>query len=237
MPDALPVRWVDTVPSTQELAHLLAAEGAPHGTSVAAREQRDGRGTRGRRWHSPLGGLWMSVVCRPATGASAEAFSLRVGVAVARAVMGLDDRLRGLRVKWPNDLFLDGRKLGGILCEGRWQGASLTWVVAGIGINVRNPIPPEVADTATRVAAHAPELTPEALAGPVAEAIAGATRTGGPLRATERSEFRALDLLAGRRLVSPVPGTAEGIDAMGALRVRDEHGVVHQVTDGPAVLA
>lgn len=116
--------------STSDRALALARAGSPLPALVLADRQSAGRGRRGRRWLSdtPLG-LWFTVA-RAWEGGEVGALSLRVGLAAARAVELV---ARGLRVgvKWPNDLFVDGRKLGGILCE-RADGI----VLAGIGLNV-----------------------------------------------------------------------------------------------------
>ncbi len=232
-----PVRWLDAVPSTQEVAHLLAESGAVHGTAVAAREQRSGRGTRGRVWHSPLGGLWLSVVCRPGHQASSECFSVRVGLAVATAIASVAPEAPAVALKWPNDLYLGGRKLGGILCEARWQGAELAWIVAGIGINVRNPIPGEVAAIATSLAAVAPRLTPEELAEPVAHLVAARAGAGGPLTPMELAEFDRRDFLRGRPVAEPFAGVASGIDRSGALAIQGDDGRTHLALAGTVVLA
>jgi len=118
--------------STMDVLHELAQGGAPAGTAVVAEEQTAGRGSRGRHWASPIGGLWLSVLSRPAT-AGLELVSLRAGLAVAELLerLGVSGRIM---IKWPNDLMLDDRKTGGLLCEARWQGAALAWVVIGLGL-------------------------------------------------------------------------------------------------------
>jgi BirA family biotin operon repressor/biotin-[acetyl-CoA-carboxylase] ligase len=183
------VEWHDSLPSTMDLAHTRAAEGAAHGTAVAARVQTAGRGRRGRTWHSPAGGLWMSVVCRPADAEGVEHLSLRVGLAVAETIERLFPDLPRLTVKWPNDLLLGGRKLAGILCEARWEGGTPAWVIAAVGLNVSNPIPDEVAGQATRLADFIPGLHPERLAEPLAAAIADAAFRPGALTAEESRQL------------------------------------------------
>lgn len=183
------VEWHEVLPSTMDLAHSRAAEGAPHGTAVAARVQTAGRGRRGRTWHSPAGGLWMSVVCRPSDPGGVEHLSLRVGLAVAQTLERLFPDLPRLTVKWPNDVLLGGRKLAGILCEARWEGATPAWVIAAVGLNVCNPIPDEVADQAIRLAEYLPGLIPEPLAGPLAAAIAEAADRPGALTAEESRQL------------------------------------------------
>ncbi len=107
-----------------------------------------GRGSRGRSWHSPRGGLWLSVLLRPA--AAADVLSLRVGLAVETALRSLAPDLH-LALKWPNDLMLDDRKVGGILCEARWQGDALGWVAVGLGTQREEPDPGGVAGRRHRV--------------------------------------------------------------------------------------
>jgi BirA family transcriptional regulator, biotin operon repressor / biotin---[acetyl-CoA-carboxylase] ligase len=110
--------------STSIDARELAIAGAPHGTLVTGDEQHDGRGRQGRRWHAPAGeGLLCSLVLRDPPAL----LPIAAGVAVAEAVGP------GARLKWPNDVLLDGRKVAGILVEGRPQER---WAVLGIGVNV-----------------------------------------------------------------------------------------------------
>ena len=121
--------------STNERAKALAAAGAPHGTLVTATEQTAGRGRQGRSWLAEAGAaVLMSVVLRPPP----EALPLAAAVAVAEAVPA------ETAIKWPNDVLVGGRKLAGILVEGRPQEG---WVVLGIGLNVSG-IPDEVGDIA-----------------------------------------------------------------------------------------
>jgi BirA family biotin operon repressor/biotin-[acetyl-CoA-carboxylase] ligase len=110
--------------STNDEARTLALGGAPHGALVTASEQIAGRGRDGRRWAAPPGSaLLCSLVLRDPP----ELLSLRAGVAVAEA---LDERAR---LKWPNDVLIDGRKVAGILVEARPRER---WAVLGIGVNV-----------------------------------------------------------------------------------------------------
>ena len=221
--------------STQDLVHQLGEDGAPHGTAIVAEEQVQARGTRGRAWHAPRGGIWMSVLCRPQVAAAAEVLSLRVGLAVAAALEA--HTVARIRLKWPNDLMLGERKLGGILCEARWRGDRLAWVTVGIGINVTNPIPPDVAMTAARLADHDPQVSADQLAGPVAEAIAGVDGNAGMLTDLELAAFAGRDWLRGRAIVAPEPGVADGIDRTGALLVLGSDGRTRSIRTGSVVLA
>lgn len=206
----------EVVGSTQDLAHQLAADGAAAGTTVIAREQRSGRGTRGREWVASTGGLWLSMVVRPAE-AAIECLSLRVGLAVAEAVesTGVGEPIR---LKWPNDLFLRDRKLGGILVEARWVGERFAWAVAGIGINVANPLPAAFAAEAIRLGEVTPGATPAAIESTVVEAIRrAASATAGSLDQAELASFAERDWLRGRTLASPPGARCDGITDKGEL--------------------
>ena len=139
-----------TVDSTQRVAFELAEGGASDGTVVVADTQTAGRGRRGRAWHdAPGDGLLVSIVLRPRLSvADLPKLSFAAAVAVAEAL----DLTTGLttRLKWPNDVLVNGRKLAGILLESRIVANPL--VVAGIGINMRQrSFPADLAGTATSV--------------------------------------------------------------------------------------
>lgn len=214
------VRWLDVAGSTQDAAHELAATGAPHGTAVAARVQTAGRGTRRRQWISSEGGLWLSVVCRPREIAAIEAVSLRVGLGLASLLERWLPQSARVAIKWPNDLYLDDRKAGGVLAEARWQGDALGWLVVGVGINVANALPMLDGPMATRLADFGVNRPVEELAPLVATAVSEATRSGAPLTPQEIRVFEARDWLRGRRVTLPHCGVAAGINETGKLRIR-----------------
>lgn len=217
-----------------DAVHDLAQAGAAAGTAVVAEEQTVGRGSRGRAWSSPPGGLWLSVLARP-EAAGLELLSLRAGLAVVELL----DRLgagRRLRLKWPNDLMLDERKSGGILCEARWQGPSLAWVVIGLGLNVTNPPSPELDATATCLARALPGVTPGDLVEPVVESLRAVDASAGMLTDAEQARFADRDWLRGRALETPEPGTAIGVAPDGALMVRRQDGTIVHVRAGTVKL-
>jgi BirA family biotin operon repressor/biotin-[acetyl-CoA-carboxylase] ligase len=129
--------------STMDEARILALAGAAEGLIVVADEQTAGRGTKGRAWHSPPGaGLYATVLLRPASGPNLV--PLAVGVALREAAA---ETAPAVRLKWPNDLVWEGRKIAGILCEGGADGLGSRVVLAGIGINVGQApgdFPPEI---------------------------------------------------------------------------------------------
>jgi len=137
-PPVLPDGWtlvaLDTVGSTNDEAARLADSGAPEGTVVWSREQTGGRGRRGRRWSSPVGNLYTSTILRPDCVASRAA---EIGFVAALAVADMVPAGREVRVKWPNDVLVDGGKVAGILLESAvGDGGRVLHVVAGIGVNV-----------------------------------------------------------------------------------------------------
>lgn len=113
-----------------------------------ARVQTSGRGRWKRRWESGPGGLYLSVLLRPEASHSTSLLPLVVSISVVEAVLELVDVELSLR--WPNDLYLDDRKLGGILCEGSFKGARPELFVAGIGVNVHQRIEDFPAEVASR---------------------------------------------------------------------------------------
>jgi BirA family biotin operon repressor/biotin-[acetyl-CoA-carboxylase] ligase len=210
-----------SVSSTLDLVHELAQEGAPAGTAVLADEQVRGRGREGRRWHSPPGaGILLGYLHRPRGPGVAGVLALRVGLAVGEALSALGF---GPRLKWPNDVVLGDRKVGGILCEARSQGAGVSWVAVGIGLNVRGAVPAEVAGKAVALDEVRPGVTRVA----VLEALMPRLHQladGPALSETERAAYRRYDWLAGREVVEPVRGKVLGVDVDGALLVGSARG-------------
>jgi BirA family biotin operon repressor/biotin-[acetyl-CoA-carboxylase] ligase len=227
---------LDTVTSTQDRIQDLAMQGAPAGTAVMAAVQTAGRGRRGRAWHAPRGGLWLSVLCRPASEPALEVLSLRVALAAIEVVERHAANV-SLEIKWPNDLMLDGRKLGGILCEAHWQGESAAWVGVGVGINLANPIPLELEDQAVTLGSYAPSLIPAMLAQDLVNGIVAASEINRHLSPREIQEFTDRDWLGGRRLIEPARGVASGINGEGLLLVKGDDGTMDQVRSGTVVVA
>jgi BirA family biotin operon repressor/biotin-[acetyl-CoA-carboxylase] ligase len=151
-PLARVVEVYEALGSTQWRARELARAGTPHGTLVIAGIQTGGRGRLGRSWGSPKGGLWMSLVLRPRLDASlASRITQTAAVGVAKALweVGVE-----ARIKWPNDLLAEGKKICGILAEssaGHAPGSAkerpLDYAVLGVGVNANlDPAELRVAD-------------------------------------------------------------------------------------------
>jgi BirA family biotin operon repressor/biotin-[acetyl-CoA-carboxylase] ligase len=214
-----PHRHFRQVGSTNTVARELAEAGAPNGTVVTADEQTAGRGRQGRTWTAPPGSaLLFSAIVRP-LGTRHPLLPLAVALAVCEAA----ERLRPgaeCKVKWPNDIHLDGRKLSGILIEARPQEE---WAVVGVGLNLAIPnddFPEELRGRATSlfgdgdppggIAERARVALSEALERWV-EADTG----------TILAAWRERDTLLGREVSwERGSGVAEGIDERGFLLVR-----------------
>lgn len=217
----------DDVSSTLDVAHELAAGGAPAGTIIVADAQSAGRGRLGRSWRSERGaGIWLTVIERPSDAQDLDVLPLRIGIALAPA---LDAFANGpVSIKWPNDLYVGGGKLAGVLTEARWRGEGLEWVAIGVGINVRAP----VGEAAAGLAHGARRLD---VLSAVVPAIREAARRRGPLTEGELEVYAARDQAVGRECVEPVAGRVCGIDASGALLVGLASGIV-AVRSGSLVL-
>jgi BirA family transcriptional regulator, biotin operon repressor / biotin---[acetyl-CoA-carboxylase] ligase len=199
--------------STNERARALAAAGAPHGTLVTADEQRAGRGRQGRTWTAPpRSAVLMSVVLRELS----ETLPLAAAVAVCEALPV------EASIKWPNDVWIDGRKVAGILVEGRPQEG---WAVLGIGLNVTtDELPAELRATSLRLEGSA-LAAEEALA-----AVVSALRLWLPRPAPDvLAAWRSRDALLGRPVRwqnGSKEGIAAGVDDSGALIVETGDGRV-----------
>jgi BirA family biotin operon repressor/biotin-[acetyl-CoA-carboxylase] ligase len=239
-------RYHDEIESTNSEAKALALKGAPEGTVVVAEAQSAGRGRLGRRWTSPAGkGLLFSVVLRPALSMNeAHLLTLVAAAAVAEAI---EKHIAArVRIKWPNDLFIDDRKVGGILMEVSGEQDEVDWVVLGIGLNVNtefSELPVALRRTATSLKMAGGEAVDrsDVLATLLLclEAHYKAAARGGFDRAL--SAFRERDYLLSRAISvetrqGPVVGRAAGIDDRGALLVELPHRRIRSFHSGDVTL-
>jgi BirA family transcriptional regulator, biotin operon repressor / biotin---[acetyl-CoA-carboxylase] ligase len=210
----------DSIPSTQDEVQRLAAAGAPSGAVVLADEQTAGRGRQGRAWHSPAGaGVWLSLLLRPRQRPEGGALAIRAGLAAIAAVAEAAPAAAA-RLKWPNDLVVAGRKVGGILCEARWSGAGASWVVVGVGINVVGRLAPELRDRATALADVSPGVSRLSLVAALVPRLRALEPLPPVLDAGERRDFLRLEWRE-----RGAPETVD-IDPSGALLVRSASGAL-----------
>ncbi|MCC6013210.1 MAG: biotin--[acetyl-CoA-carboxylase] ligase [Candidatus Verstraetearchaeota archaeon] len=128
---------LESIDSTQRLIKELAEKGFPEGTLVIALEQTNGKGRMNRKWYSPRGGLWFSLLLRPLISPKdIYKLSLLFGVAITTSL-----EYYGIKasLKWPNDIIINNRKLCGILLEGDIELDKVNFVTVGIGINANFP--------------------------------------------------------------------------------------------------
>jgi BirA family biotin operon repressor/biotin-[acetyl-CoA-carboxylase] ligase len=236
-------RWVrdilvfQSTSSTNDIITALARDGAPAGIAAFAEEQTAGRGRLGRQWQSPPGlGLWFSLLLRPDLPiAEWPRLTLWLACALARAIR--EHTPVDIMLKWPNDLYLGGRKLAGILVETS-LGES-PFATAGIGLNVNHAaFPPPLDTTATSLRIHtgAP-LDRNALAASILTSIGQSL----PLLGTHFADIlkwaRGADCLRGRQVSATAGsttyyGVALGLDPGGALLLRTPAGDTVRVTSG-----
>jgi BirA family biotin operon repressor/biotin-[acetyl-CoA-carboxylase] ligase len=224
-----PHRHFTRTDSTNSRARELAAAGAPHGTVVTASGQTAGRGRQGRTWTAPPNkALLYSAIVRPLEEHHVT-LPLAVPLAVCEAAEQMNPDLE-CKVKWPNDIHVEGRKLAGVLIEARPQDG---WAVVGVGLNIsirRDEFPPELQDTATSILDHGQRTQERGSAGPSPLLSAGPPLLG-PLNQrlnhwvrAEPDEvletWRERDALKGREVEwDGGSGVAEGVDGRGYLVV------------------
>jgi BirA family biotin operon repressor/biotin-[acetyl-CoA-carboxylase] ligase len=225
---ALPrVVVLDEVPSTMDVAAELAEGGAPAGTLVLADAQLSGRGRAGRRWESPKGqGIWGTLLERLNDTEALDVLSLRIGLRVAAALDRFAPAPIGL--KWPNDLYLPGGKLGGLLVESRWRGQRPEWTAIGVGINVQGANHPAGASLG-------PDVSRLEVLGELVRRVRAAASAHGRLTRSELSDFAARDVAAGRRCTAPSVGRVAGIASDGALLIETVSGV-KRILEGSLIL-
>jgi BirA family biotin operon repressor/biotin-[acetyl-CoA-carboxylase] ligase len=203
--------------STNERAKELAAAGAPHGLVVTADSQTAGRGRQGRSWVAPPGrALLFSVLLRD-LDESAAMIPLAAAVAVCDAFPAADG------IKWPNDVWIDGRKLAGILVEGRLQDR---WAVLGIGLNVAttaDELPDDLKDIATSLAIAGDDSGVATPRDALDRLVPALDRWLAAPAADVLAEWRAHDALRGQRIRwDGGEGVAAGVDDEGSLLVETD---------------
>ncbi len=230
----------DSLPSTNDLARELAAQGAPEGVSILAREQTRGRGRQGRGWVSPMGqGLYLSVILRPPL-APAPATILTLAAAVAVAETLSVDYALAVDIKWPNDIQARGKKICGILIETAIEKSQLDYAVLGIGVNLgQREFPGELQGVATSLAIESGQpVTPDEFAAPLLRRLEAWYRIalGQPSEIIAR--WQALSSYANGCAVrvengdSVVEGMTRGLSPVGALIVEMASGERREIVAG-----
>lgn len=238
---AYDIHFLDRVDSTNSALMEAALRGAVDGTVFCAEYQYAGKGRRGRQWHAVLGGsLTFSVLWRFEGGLQSLAgLSLAVGLAIARAVNRHSHHTA--RLKWPNDVLVDYRKLAGILVEVQGDMHGAAFAVVGVGLNIRlsaaqrDSVDQAVVDLAEMgVTVGRNQLLAECLQ--QLHGILSTFRRDG--FSALRADWMALDAYADRAVSLKLPdakdvkGQAAGVDASGALLLRDSQSALHAYSGG-----
>jgi BirA family transcriptional regulator, biotin operon repressor / biotin---[acetyl-CoA-carboxylase] ligase len=229
------------IDSTNRVAMELGYAGEPEGTLVLAEEQTAGRGRAGRSWHSERGtGLYFTLLLRPKLApAQAPLLTMLAGLSAHAAIQGLTGLTPEL--KWPNDLLLNGKKVGGILTEMHAEPSVVRFVIVGIGINVnQEKLPPELASIATSLRKESGKMNYrlELLVRLLTQFESDYNRflREGPSFVVERFQ-RVSNFAKGRRVrvesgSESYVGTTAGLSPEGLLLVAKENGPVLTVIAG-----
>jgi len=233
---------LDQVDSTNLFARRRAEQGASEGELVFAEEQTQGKGRLGRTWFSPPHlNLYFSLILRPEFGAAqASHVTLMAAVALAETLESvLSDPPE---IKWPNDILVRGRKLAGILTESSCEGTRIRFVILGIGVNVNVPddlMPVAIRETATSLyQVTGREFDRNRLAALLIQGLERCYKDlAGAGFAALTARWERYFRLKGRpiqvqMLDQITRGTALGIDADGALIIRDQEGVTQRILAG-----
>lgn len=228
------LRVLEEVGSTNDEARADAARGAASGHVVLAERQTSGRGSNGRTWSSPRGlDLFVSIVDRPPLSlAQLPPLTLAVGLGVAEAVESVLGLPGSCRVKWPNDVWVHGKKCAGILVETSASGSNVESVVIGIGLNVnRLEFGEELSDIATSLRASRADRAPFDRADVLAKLLFCVEQeiarfvAEGPAAIVSTLEPR-LAMVGERARCGEIEGEVAGVHANGALLMRTDRGLI-----------
>ena len=237
--------------STNDVVEKLALDGAAGGVVVFAESQTRGRGRMGRAWASPRGkGLWFSTLLRPKLPMSSVArLTIAASVAIARAIR--EQTGLAAEIKWPNDIFIAGRKCAGILAEVRTEMDAIKFVILGIGLDVNcdtSDFPPEVRRVATSLKMELAKQEREPiLRGDLAVALLReldrACRLAGDDEGFDgiRREWGRLSSTLGKRVALQIgphrlEGHAQALDEDGSLLVRCDNGRIEHAVSGDVIM-
>ena len=237
--------------STNDLVERLALDGAAEGVVVFAESQMRGRGRMGRSWASPRGkGLWFSTLLRPKLlMSSVGRLTIAASVAIARTIR--EQTGLAAEIKWPNDVFIAGRKCAGILAELRTELDAIKFIVLGIGLDVNceaGDFPPEVRGIATSLKMELARQGREpVLRGDLAVALLRELDHICKLAADDsgfddiRREWARLSSTLGKRValqIGPhrIEGFAQALDEDGSLLVRCDNGRIEHVVSGDVLM-
>lgn len=238
------LRYFEHIPSTNSVGKQLCSEGDPkklHGTVIIAEEQTGGVGRMGRIWISPSGGIWITIILKPQVPVDHIFMITMAGsVAVARAIR--KEFEIGALIKWPNDIFIGKKKIGGLLLEMAAEADTVHYCLLGIGIDVNNPVKDFTADLQRDITSISAEIGHEV---DRASFLARILREfENRYQLVESGEYDAItqewkslsatleNRVQIRTLKNSFEGEAIDIDEFGALIVRKDNGKLERVIAG-----
>ena len=228
--------------STNDIAEKLALDGVKEGVVVIAESQTHGRGRLGRAWISqPHKGLWMSILLRPKISPqSATQFTAAAAVALARAIKR--ETMLSPKIKWPNDIHINGKKIAGILTEMAAEMDSIHHLIIGLGINInheRNDFPTDLQSIASSLRIESNRSYPRAdIAVAVLEEL---ERVYNDIQSQQftaiAEEWERSCVTLGQQVTIQMgtrvlQGFAESLDSDGALLLRTQHGRLERIIGG-----
>lgn len=232
------LRQFDVLESTNVTAVAAARDGAAEGTVIVAARQNGGRGRMKRVWNSPLGGLWFTIILRPQIDPQFVAqVTLLAGVAVAKALRRLY-ATEAVKIKWPNDILLNSKKICGILSELQLdENGSIDYAVVGIGVNVglkKEDFPPELRTMAAslNLSLHKSYTCQEVLTAILEEFAALYERWLLEGSTVVLALWKELNCTLGKKVLVKdndkviFTGETIAVDETGALLVRNENGLI-----------
>jgi BirA family biotin operon repressor/biotin-[acetyl-CoA-carboxylase] ligase len=229
----------DELDSTNEEARRLAKGGGHHGAVIWAKKQTGGKGRMNRQWVSAEGNLFVSILLQPQKPiAEFPQVSFVTVVAAIEALEPLLPEAQILQCKWPNDILLEGKKLGGILLESFQDEAGVSWLVVGLGVNV-DSYPPRTEFPATCLKESGVELVSAKiiLSRFIHHFIERYNEWNTKGFAPCRKQWTKNAWAMGEKLVARLPdseieGIAQGIDATGSLILLQNNGKKIEIRAG-----
>lgn len=228
------------ISSTQDLMKARAVSGAREGAVVVAETQSSGRGRHGREWISEAGNLYFSVLLKPKCRAEdLGQAGLVIGLALGEALQGFVEDSARIKLKWPNDVLLDGKKCAGILIEAELNGAAVEWIIIGVGVDIDHA-PEDIGAALNDYTESA--ISSEVVLPRVLERIAHYFALWGAQGFDEiMHKWSALAHEQGADITVRIGereerGTFYGVDEQGCLLLHDEQGVLKTISSGDVIL-
>jgi BirA family biotin operon repressor/biotin-[acetyl-CoA-carboxylase] ligase len=228
------IHYLPETTSTMDVALAMARQGAPHLTVVVAGRQTSGRGRLSRQWASTDGGLYLTLILRPRLHPIyASRMTFLAGVILARTIQEAYDL--PAKVKWPNDLLLNERKVAGMLSQMEAEGDTLSFVNIGMGLNVNNAPPADVPTAVSLSQQLGRAISRKKLLQAFLARLE--ERLAQPLDETIITEWKRHTVTLGRQVEivttrETVHGMAEDVDVHGGLRLRLADGSATTVVHG-----